>query len=277
MTTLKDLGSPIATGRSAEIYAWPSDSALVVKLFPADYPSEDIDAERAACLEADRLGINPLATGDRVEIEGRSGLLFERLDGDSLTRQAEKNPLTVRSGSRILAQEHAKLHGVSTTAFPEVKEAAVAALDTEPMAFLSAEEREQAIAIIRELPDGDRVLHMDFHTENVFSHQGGHAVIDWPTAMRGAPAADVAATFLLLNDAELWPGTPWIKRVAIGSIRKIVLSTYLAEYQRITGMTRAEIDQWRLVAVIFRMSILDIPGERPAFVRELHEMLDAAK
>ncbi len=277
MATLEDLGRPFATGRTGVLHTWPGVPNRVVKLFPPDYPSEEIDVELAACREVDRLGLTPIGCHGRVQVGEQSGIVFDRIEGDSLTRSAEKNPLRVRSGARTLAVTHMRLHETMTDGLVDVKRFAVDALSSRPMAFLSEQQRQTATELIEALPDGNRVLHMDFHTENVFAHAGDHAVIDWQTAMRGDPAADVAATYLLLNDAELWPGTPWLKRVLIGMVRKIVLSTYLAEYQRLTGMTREQIDAWRPVALILRMSILDIPSERDRMGAELAAILDGAR
>jgi hypothetical protein len=68
-----------------------------------------------------------------------------------------------------------------------------------------------------------------------------------------------------------------LKRILVQSVRKLVLSTYLAEYRSVTGMTPEQIAAWRLPAVVLRMSTLDIASERPAFVRELTAMLGAAR
>ncbi len=120
------------------------------------------------------------------------------------------------------------------------------------------------------------MLHLDFHTENVFAQGDDYVVIDWQTTLRGDPAADVAMTVLLIRDAELWPGTPLIKRLLVQRIRGIVLSTYLGEYLRLTGMTMEQVDAWRLPVVILRMSILDIASERPRFQREVLDLLAGA-
>ncbi|MEQ6903250.1 aminoglycoside phosphotransferase family protein [Nocardioides sp. YIM 152588] len=269
------LGEPLATGRSALVYAWPDHPDRVVKVFPPAYPDALVDAELAASTEAARLVANVLPCHGRVQVDGLRGLVFDRLHGDSLTRQAERNPLRVRSGARVLAREHATLHDVATERFQEVRAAAVAALDSAPMEFLSPEQRAAAAAMIVALPAGDRLLHMDFHTENVFAHGAGHVVIDWQTTLRGSPAADVAATVLLLRDAELWPGTPWLKRVLVGFVRRTVLDAYLGEYRRRTGMTMAEIDAWRVPALVLRIALLDIDSERDRFRSELLALIGA--
>ncbi|MDX6740889.1 phosphotransferase [Actinocorallia sp. A-T 12471] len=269
------LGDALAVGRSARVFAWPGDGDLVVKLFPPGYDTALIAAEEAASAEAFRLRLSPVACHGRVEADGAVGLLFDRVHSDSLTRQAERDPLRLRACARALAAAHAHVHDAPTALFTDVREAATAALDTAPLAFLTAPQRERAARIIADLPAGDRVLHLDFHSENVFGHGDGLAVIDWQTTLRGDPAADVAMTVLLLRDAELWPGTPLLKRLAAQAVRRVVLSTYLAEYKRRTGMTDERVAAWRLPAVVLRMSTLDIAGERQGFRRELTTLLGA--
>jgi len=275
MTTFEDLGEPIATGRSARIYDWPEDD-LVIKIFEPDYDPAQVDVERDSLVEAGRLGVQVCACHGEVTVDGHPGLLLERVVGDSLTKQAERNPLRIRAGARALASTHVQVHAQPTEKFTDIREAAAAALDTPPLAFLDDPQRALAREHISALPAGDRMLHLDFHTENVFAQGEEYVVIDWQTTLRGDPAADVAMTVLLIRDAELWPGTPLIKRLLVQRIRGIVLSTYLGEYLRLTGMTMEQVDAWRLPVVVLRMSILDIASERPRFQREVLDLLAGA-
>lgn len=272
--SMHELGDPIATGRSAVLYRWPGGDDQVVKLYLDGHRPERVDEEEAASIEAYRLGLSGIACHGQVTVDGRIGLVLDRIDGISLTAVAERNPFRLLSSARDLADAHARVHAVSTDRFIEVREAAVAALTTTPLQFLNDRQRAMAADRIGALPSDDRVLHLDFHSENVFVHGGRHVVIDWQTAMRGAPAADVAMTLLLLRDAELWPGTPAWKRVVVGRIRTIVLRTYLRRYVELTGTTTDELDEWRLTVLILRLAISDIESERARFRAEVVSLLD---
>ena len=59
--------------------------------------------------------------------------------------------------------------------------------------YLTAEEKERAIAKIDALPEGDSILHFDYHPDNIMTHDGKSTIIDWMTACSGAPAAVTAA------------------------------------------------------------------------------------
>ncbi len=269
---MTELGTPFATGRSAQIYAWP-DSDLVLKLFEAGYPSDQVNLEELSLREAARLGVHTPAPHGQVNIGERPGLLMQRVRGDSLTKHAERNPLTIRSGARALARTHVRLHALPTREFADVRNAAVEALDSAPLNFLTPQHKARAGELIAALPAGDRMLHMDFHTENVFSDGTGYTVLDWQSTLRGDPAADVAMTALLLRDVELWPGTPWLKRILVQQIRGVVTSTYLSEYKALTAMTDAQIAAWRLPSLVLRMSTLDIPSEHDRFAAEIAQLV----
>lgn len=97
--------------------------------------------------------------------------------------------------------------------------------------FLDAGEKENAKSYIAGLPNGNSILHLDFHPENVIVEGKDEIIIDWMTAAKGNPAADVAFTSLLFTDGELWPGTPKLKIIFYTIIRKFILSGYLKVYK----------------------------------------------
>ncbi|WP_460801448.1 phosphotransferase [Nocardioides pacificus] len=268
----REPGALLATGRSAEVRAWGADR--VVKLFLPGHPDEEIRLEQEHCTEAFDLGLTTVRCHGTVTIGDRTGLVLDRVTGESLTRVAERNPLLLRRSARVLARLQAEMHERHSDTLPEVRESVVALLDTPPLAFLSAEERTAAAELVLALPDGSSILHLDFHSENVFvTADGRHEIIDWPTARRGAPAADIAASIFLLRDAELWPGTPPLKKLVFNIARRSLCAFWLAEYVRLTGMPRAEIDRWRLPALVLRLGLLDVPSERQRLAAEIRQLL----
>lgn len=69
---LAELGEPVATGRSARIYAWPQDD-LVVKVFDPDYDPALVDLERDSLAEAGRLSVAVCACHGKVDLDGHPG------------------------------------------------------------------------------------------------------------------------------------------------------------------------------------------------------------
>lgn len=260
-------GELLATGRTSEILALPDRPGRVLKLFLPGVPDAEAEAESVRTAVAADAGLTTVRCHGVTRVDGRSGLVLDRLDGISLTRVGERNPLRIRQTARTLARLQARMHAVAAPTLPDVRDVVRGLLDSPPLAFLSPADRERARRLVADLPEGDRLLHLDFHPENVFvTPAGDHAIIDWQTALRGAPAADVAASVFLLKDAELWPGTPAVKKALFGVVRRTYFAAYIDEYRRRTGITDAEIARWRLPALVLRLG-WDIAGEREGLRR----------
>lgn len=86
-------------------------------------------------------------------------------------------------------------------------------------------------------------------------------IIDWMTAAKGAPAADIATTTYLLNEGEMIPGLPKVLSFVFEILRKNIYKSYFKIYQQETGIADTEIQRWRLVALIVRLSVWNIESE----------------
>jgi len=97
---------------------------------------------------------------------------------------------------------------------------------------------------LRDMPDGDRLCHGDFHPMNVLGDASQHIVIDWPNACRGDPAADVCRSYLLL-------------RLHAGEVAQ----PYLDAYCRVSSVPRETILDWLPYIAAARLWE-DVPGEQ---------------
>jgi Ser/Thr protein kinase RdoA (MazF antagonist) len=78
--------------------------------------------------------------------------------------------------------------------------------------------------------DGESLLHLDLHPENVILSAQGPMVIDWPNAARGPGAADIAHTWLVL--ACSLPPADLLKRAVTLGGRRLFLALFLRHYER---------------------------------------------
>lgn len=264
-------GKVLATGRTSEIVALGRDRVL--KVFGAEERDDLIVREIRNSEEAYAIGATQIACYGEECWQGRRGIIFDALTGESLTRMAERNLLNLRESGRILARCHAELHTKESALFPEVRGEVEDLMERHAMGFLTPVQKARALEQLRALPGGKTVLHMDFHTNNVFRHRDGFATIDWQTTLRGAPQADVAMTLFLLADAELWPGISLAQKLLYNTVRRVLRRVYLQEYRKLTGMDQAVIAQWRLPVLITRLAEWDIASERTALQREILELL----
>jgi len=190
------LGPPIAEGRTAEIYAW--GEGRVLKLYRPEFPP--VLAEREALLGAalQAAGLPVPALGERVEVAGRQGLVFERVDGPDLLDALARRPWLAWRYARQLADLHLAVHAVrGMPGLPRQRERLRFTLGAAPA--LPPAVREAALRALDTLPDGDQLCHGDLHPKNVLLCGRRAVIIDWLDATAGHPLCDLARTTCILQ------------------------------------------------------------------------------
>jgi len=271
-TTLEALGSPVFVSRSSELYAWNENTLL--KLFREGIDPELIQNEELNTKETYEKGISQVACYGHVQVGNRTGILIRRISGKTLISRAGGHPLSVFGVPRLMAKLQIKMHDTHTSKICCYKELVKKALETPALSFLTDAEQKLIFKKITALPDGDSILHLDYHPDNIMSDGYTTSIIDWMTAARGAPAADVAATLYLLNEGEMIPGLNKNVAAVLEKIRKSICSHYLAIYEKETGMTKEEIQPWRLPFLIVRLGIWHIESEVPVLQQKIREELN---
>lgn len=99
----------------------------------------------------------------RVFDVGQNALILERIDGPTMLDDLWRRPWMLGRHATTLARLHKELHEIGAPS---------------------------------ELGEG-KLLHMDFHPENVMLSPSGPVVIDWTNARAGEPALDVAMTWVI--------------------------------------------------------------------------------
>ena len=263
--TLKKLSSaPIAQGRTAEIYAW--SDRQILKLYREWCPTDWVDYEARIARAVYEAGIPSPEAGEIVEVDGRRGLLYERLAGISMLQDMNARPWLLFKHARSLAELHLKIHGQSTTGLPSYGERLD--FDIRNSAHLSEELKSKALALLKILPGGTNICHGDYHPENVLITERGPVVIDWMTASTGSPWTDVARTSLILSigakaaEKRLNP--------IIRTLIKLYHRTYLHRYRAFQPDTKNEIDLWMPLIAAGRLNE-NISPEREALIRIVKE------
>ena len=232
-----ELGSPIATGNEAELFAW-GDKVLKLSKRPGD-PSQ---AEReAAVLQAVApLGLGPALDGI-VDVDGRWGLVMERID-DPVMASAMSDPGQFPELLQLMVLLHKRIHAIAAPdTLPDLKQRLATRIDRAER--LSRQQRDDLLARLAAMPTGDRLCHGDFHPFNILGLDTSARVIDWLDAARGDPAADVCRTYVLLGALD-------------AGLAEAYIGAYLADGR----IERTQIDAWLPLVAAARL-VENVPDE----------------
>lgn len=258
------LESPIGEGRTAEIYPW--GDGQVLKLYREWCPPDWVEYEAWIAGAVHKAGIPSPAAGVIVDVDGRRGLVYERLEGPSMLQVMNARPWTLLRQARSLADLHVRMHRQSIEGLPSYKDRLQ--FDIRRAKALSEALREKALARLEALPAGDSVCHGDFHPGNILLTKQGPVVIDWMTACSGSPWADVARSSLLLSIGPKGAG----KMVSplLHLLIRLYRGAYLHRYHIQNPGGRKEPERWMPVVAAARLNEGILP-EREALIQMVEE------
>jgi aminoglycoside phosphotransferase (APT) family kinase protein len=238
----------VGKGFCSDVYVW--GKGRVLKLFHGRLGYERAEREYAAARAVHAAGVPVPTAYELVEVEGRAGSVFERIDGVSLFDYTRARPWATFSVVRQLAELHARIHDCrGPSELPSQREWVAGRIETSD---LPAGDKQAARDRLATLPDGAALCHGDFHPGNVLMTPRGPVVIDWDTATRGHPLGDVACTSRLIRTASLPPWAPGYVHLMLRCLRPVIDRSYLRRYLRLRGGTRPEIEAWQVPLAVAR-------------------------
>jgi hypothetical protein len=254
-------GPLIGQGRTAEIFAWQEHQIL--KLFFPWFPPEAARLEIAKCRVISGMNLPTPKFLDMVEIDGRVGLIFERVDGVTMLRMLYTRPWLLIRLAHQFAELHAAIHQQDGTGLPSICPELNKAIQQVPN--LTKKLDPELLKLLKELPDGNALCHFDFHPDQVLMTKQGPIILDWITAHQGHPLADVARTIILLKIGQV-PYGGRLMHTIINLWRKLFIESYLSRYFELhPDMSRAAFIPWLIPVAVGRLTE-GIAGEREALL-----------
>jgi thiamine kinase len=241
------LDPPIALGFTAEVYAW--NEGQVLKLFNQGISRSTVETEARLTRIVHATGLPVPAVGEMVEIDGRFGLEYERVDGITMLQVFTSKPWMFPAYARMLAELHADMHTRSVPEIPSQRDRLSRKLrGADP---LPENVRQAALNALEKLPEDDKLCHGDFHPGNILLTHRGPVIIDWIDAARGSPLLDVARSSILVGGGPLPPGTPvpWLVKI----IRDRFYHIYLKRYFQLNPADRQQLSNWIPVVAAARL------------------------
>jgi len=243
------LGELIGRGRTADVHLW--DEGHVIKLFHAEAPAGRAHAEADISRRAYTLGLPAPEAGDCLQIDGRWGIFFERVDGPTLLHATLRAPWRATRYARMLADVQIANHQKRCPELPSLRDSLDSGIRSAPL--LDAGVKMALLEDLAEQPDDNVVCHGDVHPDNIILTARGPILIDWLTAKRGHPLADVTRTVMLLRYGTMIGASPiveWLSRLG----REIHLAVYLRHYRRMLPAAQADLDRWMPIVCAARLN-----------------------
>lgn len=241
------LGPRVAQGRTASVYVWRDGQVL--KLFGPEFDRVTVEHEAHVTRAARSAGAPAPEVGAIVEVDGRFGLIYERVVGVPMSEVLTRQPWKAIKLGRRFARLQAKVHGIT---LPPAMPALHSRLEVHigQSSGLPHLVRLAALEALADLPHGERLCHGDFHPANVLMGVQCDTVIDWADGSRGHPVADVARTAtILLGEAQRVSGRSAHARSVL---RRFYLA-YLAEYRQRAGLSATALALWRPLVAAARL------------------------
>lgn len=262
-------GPLLSRGRTAEVYELVDGKIL--KLFFQWCPIDWIEGEAKKAEYAYSMDICSPQCQGIIEVDNRKGIIYERIYGKTMLNHMMSAPWTIKKHTKMLAQLHQGIHKTDGNTLPSLKKYLN---DTVASSKVLNENRKSEIkAILGRLEDGTSLCHFDFHPDQVIITNEGPYIIDWMTAFKGNPLADVARTSILYSYGYP-PNTNAFMKPLIDIARKRILNEYLKEYLS-DGNSKAkyEIKLWSIPVAAARLHE-NIPGLNDMLLKYIDKMLN---
>jgi Ser/Thr protein kinase RdoA (MazF antagonist) len=263
---LRELGDPIPG--AANLYPW--NGGQVLKLHGSDAPAEHVRWLGRVDRELFAAGLPVPAVGELIEVEGRLGQVYERVEGPSVADaifSAREEPEAIMELARSFAGIHASVHAAGPLgAFDDQQYGLSRAI--EHAAVLPDDLKRAAVAALMDMPTGDSLCHGDFHPYNVILSPRGPIVIDWPNGHNGNPLEDVARTLLMLEGAVL-------TEPAVAPVLELFSRVYRERYFELRPHDQDQLEAWRPIVAAVRLTDR-IPGLDDWLVEQVRSGLRGA-
>ncbi len=180
----------LSAGFCGEVYRLDRES--VVKLYNEGVAADLAEQEKEFAMAAFVAGIPTAISYDVVSCGARTGVVYEMLDAQTLTKIILRNLDDMDSHARLLADVLHTIHAVEgdPDVFPDLKTKLRSYIGMTAEFLLPAD-----VALLQErlarVPDAQTCVHFDIHTNNIMVRDGEPLIIDMGDLSRGSYLFDV--------------------------------------------------------------------------------------
>lgn len=185
----------IAKGANGAVYRY--DEETIVKIYHNGASLEEIRLEKDLCRKVFVKGINTAIPYDVVKVGEQYGSVAELLSAKSIAKLLRTNPENLEEYMAVYTDLLKKIHNTQVLPgeMPPIKETGVDWVEfLEP--YLPKEQWQKLLDMMKAIPEPGRMIHGDYHANNVMIQNGEPLLIDMDTVAYGHPIFDFAAIYL---------------------------------------------------------------------------------
>ena len=194
-------------GRGAKGDVYRYDDELVIKVFNEKNTYKDVEREIALSRKAFILGIPTAISFGIVSVGECYGAMYEMVESDTLSQCIERAPGQVDTYAGMMADLALMIHSTEVTpedGFPDVM-SRIRGYVNGGVAFEDDALTEKCNALLDTVSGATTLVHGDFHTGNVFLHNGEPLLIDMDRISTGHPIieiSDLLYFYLILGEKD---------------------------------------------------------------------------
>ncbi|MBQ8799262.1 MAG: phosphotransferase [Lachnospiraceae bacterium] len=219
----------VGVGNTAEVFDYGDDK--VCKLFYEGYPKEAVEREYRNAKEVERLGFSVPKVFKLVESEGRIGIVYEKIVGKSMLECIFENP----GEADAYLEQFVRLQKEWLSCAPE-QSASVFSYKVYLHMLIKGAGQEVETSLydeINALPEGDTLLHGDFHPGNIMiTAEQRYVVIDFMNVCHGPALYDIVRTYLLLKEKDETFGRAYLAMMEVSEGTITVFCSVLEKCRR---------------------------------------------
>lgn len=280
---MKKLGAKIGEGGCAEVFEWMDDNKII-KLAKSNTSVAALQRELYHCQIAWDCGLPVPEPFDLLNIDGRPGIVFERIYGESIlkrfvdrstkraTTEETNNVFDDYIDAKITARLLFQIHSHSVQNMPSQRENIKN--DILRSQYLNENEKEAVINRLDQLPMKQQLCHGDPNPGNVIFRDNEAIIIDWNNSSTGNPEADLAEYIIMVRYAILPSDFPIQAKDGLNKTRESSIRIFMDEYERLSGIGYAEVESWIVPIAARKLSADGISEEeKNLLVKEIRRRL----
>lgn len=242
-------GKLIGQGGTAEVFQWGDKH--IIKLYRKGIPTNLIENEFKNSRVVFQNRVSTPYAEKIVEVEDRKGIVYEFVDGITMTKFMMKKPWYLSKVAVRLAELQYEFHKCSVTGIASTKTRLADRIKY--VDVLDDEKKNFILKYLDGLEDGNSLCHGDFHPDNILISGEKEIIIDWMDATYGSPLADVARTCIVISTGALPNNTSLILGKIIKLVQGKLYSEYIKKYIKISGVKMEEVEKWYLPVAAARL------------------------